>query len=447
MPTQHSGNLYCPLPEKKIVNRTASNESSATTSPLEMPTIANAAAAAPATATKREFNSTLIEFPKRKTDEAEWRDAVRERVRAVRERRDGGPSAPVETEKPKTVRAEVSKFKTEAATKAEVINLNPNIENRPTTRLIARALERVERSRQVHQSAATAVALAPIFEPQEMPAPRLQPVPKTGAFAQPTLVEAESKPKPAPRKIEMPFAHEIAVSDDLPRLETAPLNIETAVKQSEANKIENAIAAGGAAGKKEPRKLAMISDADADKFIESQMRVTAATPERKPSPRSGVAVEQEIAPRVREIESEQEVAEDYAPLGLRVTAGLLDIALCAGIAAALVALFAPTGYFTAERFGFSHVLTVFAVFAAVKFIYLTAAIVLAETTFAGRLFSLRTVHAEDGSAATVLEAALNSAGYLLTLAFGGIGLLWVLLSPERRAAHDLISGTVVIREN
>ncbi len=112
-----------------------------------------------------------------------------------------------------------------------------------------------------------------------------------------------------------------------------------------------------------------------------------------------------------------------------------------------MALFAPAGFFDGEKFGWASALTVFAVFAAIKFVYLTGAIVLAETTFAGRLFSLRTVHAEDGSAATILEAMLNTLCYLLTLSLAGIGLIAILLSTERRAVHDWLSGTVVIREN
>lgn len=450
MPTRH----YYPPAEKRTGKITTADlvaeavEPNLDTGRLEPPT---AVAEEAPVAAKREFTSTLIEFPKRKNDESEWRDALRERVRAARERRDGE-----EIEKPRETKVESAKQKTEAAVSSSgtVINLKPNVENRPANNIIARALERVERSRQVHQSAATAVALAPVFEPQSAPAPRLQPAPKPFAAslaAVPQPAEIEAKPKsPAPLKFEA-AAIENAKFDSFSKTENAPaLKVETTVKPLETAQAAAGVAAPlvTAAPKKEPRKLPMISEADADKFIESQMRISAAVPQKKPSPRSGVAVEQEIAPRVRDAESDQpEIAEDYAPLSFRFIAALLDIALCAGAAFGLVTLFAPAGFFTAEKFGLESALTCFGVFATIKFIYLTGGIVLAETTFAGRLFSLRTVHAEDGSAATVLEAMLNTLAYLLTLALAGIGLIAILLSTERRAVHDWLSGTVVIREN
>ncbi|HEX9929084.1 MAG TPA: RDD family protein [Pyrinomonadaceae bacterium] len=452
MPTRH----YYPPAEKRTEKITTADlvaeaaEPNLETGRLEPLTAV--AEEAPVTA-KREFTSTLIEFPKRKNDESEWRDALRERVRAARERREGGD----EIEELRETRVEAAKQKTEAAVASSrtVINLKPNVENRAANNIIARALERVERSRQVHQSAATAVALAPVFEPQA--APRLQQAPKHfGAplAAVPQPAEIEAKPKsPPPLKFEAP-AVENAKFDSFPKTENAPaLKVETTVKPLETAEVGIGVSAplvtaAPAAPKKEPRKLPMISEADADKFIESQMRISAAVPQKKPSPRSGVAVEQEIAPRVRDAESDQpEIAEDYAPLSFRFIAALLDIVLCAGAAFGLVTLFAPAGFFTAEKFGLESALSCLGVFAVIKFIYLTGGIVLAETTFAGRLFSLRTVHAEDGSAATVLEAMLNTLAYLLTLALAGIGLIAILLSTERRAVHDWLSGTVVIREN
>lgn len=452
MPSQHNkseSSLFCRLPEKR------------TTAQLEEPQTETKFAAEtaelvsePAPVAKRESGSTLIEFPKqRQSRDDEWRDDLRERVRAARERKNG------ETETPPPKKPAVRKTKSEQPqSQPAVINLKSNTESRPTTRLIARALERVERSRQVHQSGgATAVALAPAFEPEDLPGQKPEPKRHTALKAVPSpalpQTAAESKPKPAPRKIEMPVIEDglnfaesrTDVQDEKPRAES---KIETVFQPLEAKieaKTENSPPAPRAA--KEPRKLSMLSDADADNFIESQMRVSAAIPAKKPSPRSGYVIEQEIAPRPRETSQPEEIVEDYAPLGYRFAAGLADAFLCAAVTMSLFAIFAPAGFFSGEKFGFSSAVTILGVFALVKFVYLTAAVVLTETTIGGWFFSLRTVHAEDGSAATAVEAALNSAGYLLTLAFAGIGFIPVLFSTEKRAVHDLISGTVVIRES
>jgi uncharacterized RDD family membrane protein YckC len=395
---------------------------------------------------KREFSSTLIEFPKRKNNnEAEWRDSLRERVRAARERRDGiGESGELVERKVETARP-----KAETVATATVVNLKPNAEPKATNsiaanNILARALERVERSRQVHQSGAAAVALAPVFEPQEMPAPKPQAAAKPAVSlvpaSQPT---SEAQIKPAPRKIEMPVIDEgVNISVLTENTSAQVLKVETAIKPLETGEVGVA----APAPKKEPRKLAMISDADADQFIESQTRISAAIPQKKPSPRSGIIVEQEVAPRFRE-NAESEIIEDYAPLFSRFAAALIDAILCAGATAGLFSLFAPAGYFTPEKFDLNSLLTIVGVFATIKFLYLTAAIVLAETTFGGYVFRLRTVHAEDGSAATVFEAMLNSLGYLTGLALAGLGLISILLSTERRAFHDLIAGTVVIRQS
>lgn len=449
MTSQHSGNLYCPLPERRTSGQLAlSVEPDLDTSPLELPHLV-VAETEPQQPLKREFSSTLIEFPKRKNNnEAEWRDSLRERVRAARERRDGiGESGELVERKVETARP-----KAEIVATATVVNLKPNAEPKATSsiaanNILARALERVERSRQVYQSGAAAVALAPVFEPQEMPEPKQQAAAKPAVSlvpaSQPT---SEAQIKPAPRKIEMPVIDGELNISALTETASAPvLKVETAIKPLETG--EAAVAAVAApAPKKEPRKLAMISDADADQFIESQTRISAAIPQKKPSPRSGIIVEQEVAPRFRE-NNESEIIEDYAPLFSRFAAALIDAILCAGATTGLFALFAPAGYFTPEKFDLNSLLTVVGVFATIKFLYLTAAIVLAETTFGGYFFRLRTVHAEDGSAATVFEAMLNSLGYLTGLALAGLGLISILLSTERRAFHDLIAGTVVIRQN
>jgi uncharacterized RDD family membrane protein YckC len=41
---------------------------------------------------------------------------------------------------------------------------------------------------------------------------------------------------------------------------------------------------------------------------------------------------------------------------------------------------------------------------------------------------------------------VHSAAYLLSLPFFGIGFITVLFNEEKRAAHDLLSGTIIVVE-
>jgi len=52
----------------------------------------------------------------------------------------------------------------------------------------------------------------------------------------------------------------------------------------------------------------------------------------------------------------------------------------------------------------------------------------------------------DGREVTFPLAFLRTAAYLLSFIFFGVGYLWVLGNPQKRAWHDLIAGTVVMRE-
>jgi uncharacterized RDD family membrane protein YckC len=62
------------------------------------------------------------------------------------------------------------------------------------------------------------------------------------------------------------------------------------------------------------------------------------------------------------------------------------------------------------------------------------------------LFSLEMIDAEENAYPTLHQAAVSASVYLLSMAMGGIGFIPVLFNEERRAAHDLLSGTILIRE-
>jgi uncharacterized RDD family membrane protein YckC len=84
--------------------------------------------------------------------------------------------------------------------------------------------------------------------------------------------------------------------------------------------------------------------------------------------------------------------------------------------------------------------------AVVMFVYLTATVSMYGKTFGMRLFSLELIDVEDEDYPTLHQAAVSSAVYLLTLAFGGIGFITLPFNEEKRAIHDIVSGTIVVKE-
>ncbi len=67
-------------------------------------------------------------------------------------------------------------------------------------------------------------------------------------------------------------------------------------------------------------------------------------------------------------------------------------------------------------------------------------------SFGMRLFSLELIDIEGEEYPTLHQAAVSSAVYLLSLAFGGVGFLTLAFNDEKRAVHDLVSGTIVVKE-
>jgi len=63
-----------------------------------------------------------------------------------------------------------------------------------------------------------------------------------------------------------------------------------------------------------------------------------------------------------------------------------------------------------------------------------------------RLFSLEIVDAMENEYPTLQQAAISSSLFLISLAFAGSGFITAFFNEERRAIHDLLSGTIVVRE-
>ncbi len=135
--------------------------------------------------------------------------------------------------------------------------------------------------------------------------------------------------------------------------------------------------------------------------------------------------------------------DDIAPFGMRFNSGLFDLLIGAFISILLLSPFILLGgnwLSTAGFFGFITILC------GVMFVYLTVAIALFGKSIGMSLFSLELIDIGGEEYPTFHQSAVNSSIYLLSLALLGTGFLPVLFDSDRRAIHDLVSGTIMIRE-
>jgi uncharacterized RDD family membrane protein YckC len=144
-----------------------------------------------------------------------------------------------------------------------------------------------------------------------------------------------------------------------------------------------------------------------------------------------------------ELEPETDEIDDLAPLAMRFNAGLFDMII--GVFGSLV-LLSPFIVSGGTWISVSGFLAIAATAAIVMFLYLTVSLSFVGRTFGMRLFSLELVDVEANAYPTMHQAAVSSAVYLLSIAFAGIGFLPIFFNEERRAAHDILSGTILVRE-
>jgi len=143
-----------------------------------------------------------------------------------------------------------------------------------------------------------------------------------------------------------------------------------------------------------------------------------------------------------ESEEQNDEIEDLAPFSMRFGAGLFDL-IIGGFVALL--LFSPLA-FTGGSWAASSLLMFAAVWVIVLFLYMTVTLGVHGKTFGMRLFSLELVDAVDNEYPTLHQAAISSGLFILSLSLGGAGFLTVFFNEENRALHDLVSGTILVRE-
>lgn len=158
---------------------------------------------------------------------------------------------------------------------------------------------------------------------------------------------------------------------------------------------------------------------------------------------AGIVASEEVVQIETREEPEAEENDDCAPFAMRFNAGLFDLIIGSFLSLILLAPFILMSEGWGSLAGISAFLATCAV---VMFIYLTTTVSMYGKTFGMRLFSLELIDFEGEDYPTLHQAAVNSAVYLLSLAFGGIGFITLFFNEEKRAAHDLVSGTMVVKE-
>ena len=398
-------------------------------------------------------SSTLIEFPGVNRNRPAWRKELSERFREIQQRRarESGPDAeaapPRGADEPAPERAE-SPAQTVPAAKAGEPSKQPRLVPQPEPQelnpIVQAALRRVERARRqttapagrAGHGRATAVAhaveedLEPLVgdepaglvQPEKVPAPARQTQPSERP-------EPQARPEPQP---------------EAPRPSTLSVVIPRPPEQAAAPKAP-------APAPKAPEKPAAAPAAEVSKVLASPAPPQEARAESsdKPKPRhiSGVIddfwLERHGSDALPKVEAPGASYDDRAPVLRRLSAAVVDLLAVAVLSAPGAAIIELTNGDWADARTLSSMGGIVAV---VMFLYHTCSVALAGRTAGMSLFSLHAVDANTARVPTTGQCVRRAFFYIVSLAAFGLGLLYALIDAERRTAHDLLSGTVVVTE-
>lgn len=397
-----------PPPEEKSMSTSTSHERKQKRAP-GAETEAKGAGAAAAT-------STLIEFPG-VPPKPLWRKELSERVREIQQRRALEAARESEASAPQHDYTSAGAIDDPTAdVAAPPLGLVPPPPEAPQPNpLVVAALKRIERARQSNPlppmgrasrggAAAAAAAVAhvveesyqPALEASLVPGHALAPEPQTG---QAPVIEKVEKPVEAARP--------------------APLVIVPPAAPATKPTAETSAAQGARAR----RHIPVVADEAALSQIEAEMH-------------AAVISNHSLA-------AESASIDDHAPVAKRIAGGIVDLIVVAFASTPFAAIIELTnGNWSDVRVAAS----MGGIVLVLMFLYLMAATALAGRTWGMSLVSLRTVDAVTGMAPTTGQCIRRAFAFMLSLATLGLGLLYALFDAEGRAAHDHLSGTIVIAD-
>jgi uncharacterized RDD family membrane protein YckC len=407
--------------ETEIIEPPVAPQKPAMTPPIQQNPIPHAPKPQTSEIASKATSPTLIDFRHKNAVVPEWRLHLQN---AVRKRQDYRSHTETDTVSTVATAPQPMTLATSGATALQAEPLpqnNPIVSGNPK---LEAAMRRIEESRQMY------------FAEEEKPKPHLAAVPpqtaaqpKTFPYAVPNQTsETFSPPKPA----NIP-----------PRTQPKTFLIEKKAENAPAQKIE----------KFDTNKLPPLSQV---------LKTTAETENRASdfkAPENKIIIkaphydadaeEAEVMAYAEEVENfepeteEFEEIDDCAPVSLRFNAGLFDLIIGSFLSFVLLS---PFMLLNGNLFTMQGLLAFLATFSIVMFIYMTVSVGFLGRTLGMRLFSLEIIDIEENDYPTFHQAAVNSCVYLFSLALGGIGFLPLFFNSEKRAAHDLLAGTIVVRE-
>ena len=384
--------------------------------PAEPPVVPSPAATAkPKTSflAPKTTSKTLVDFQPKAPTLPDWRLQVQN---AVRKRNGGEPAGPELTNE-----AQIAKMPPPAAREPKPIAAVAEASS-PANPTLAKALQRIEASRQTYMpgsAGAAAVARKPIAARPAPPPPA--PVQKSYPF---DVVQPKPAVMPA-RQTEPAAAPTVAPAK--PKL-VSSLRIEK--KKYDTNKLPPI---------PQPAELSSSFDSiAAAPAIAAEVHTTFV-----PEPEAVLSPDELEMSRAFENEAEPEVFDDIPPFGMRFAAGLFDVLASAF---GTVVILSPLLFGQNAVYNLSLGIGFAAVFAAFLFLYLTASLALRGKSLGMWMFSLELIDAEHNSYPTAHQAAVHSAVYVLSLALLGLGFVTIAFDEEKRAVHDIISGTLLVKQ-
>lgn len=359
----------------------------------------------------RHTSPTLVEFQNKNSSKPDWRIQLQN---AVRQRKSDVVAAPAMTETAAPFQAHLATSGANALKAqyvAEQAPVEPSIavatlNDHVNSQKVANALKRIEDSRRRFSAnepaaAATAPAAAPA---KNYP---FNVVSRSGDIDQPKpVMKATVNTPPKPRLVSsFKFEKRGLDTNKLPALPQTPVSAPLPVSN-------------------EPLAEAFPLE---EKLTQHEV----------------VAISEETVMIEEVFEEIPEELDDLAPLSTRFTSGLFDL-IISGFATAI--LMSPVLIYGGSWLSFAGILTIAAVFGIVTFLYTSAMLGFRGQTLGMKMFGLEVVDVESNEYPTMHQAAVSSAVYILSIPFFGIGFIPAFLNEERRGAHDLVSGTIVVRE-